>query len=239
MSEKQKPHPRPKTKPSSGANQPQGQFNGKNAPRPGKKPAPANPANFQPKVIQATSPIIDLPTPIDPDYVVIAKIVAPFGLRGAVKATIRTDFPERFDDLEEAWLAPAEAPFDAGRTLYKVLEARPQNEKQVMLKFEGVTKPEQAEALRGYTVAVPRSEAVPLQEGEYYIFQLVGLDVYTEEDEFVGRVIDVLEYPANDVYEVRGPMSPKPVLIPAIKDVVKEIDLEKRRITIELMDGLI
>jgi 16S rRNA processing protein RimM len=172
-------------------------------------------------------------------YVIVAEITAPFGLRGAVKANIQTDFPDRFEQMEEAFLAPPSAGLNAPREQYTLLSARVQSEKQVVLRFEGVTKTEQAEKLRGYTVAVPRSEVVPLPEGEYYIFQIIGLEVYTVEGEYIGKVVNVEQMTANDVYLVRGPKSPKDVLLPAIKDVIKQIDLETKRITIEWMEGLI
>jgi 16S rRNA processing protein RimM len=173
------------------------------------------------------------------DFITIAEIVSTFGLRGAVKASIRTDFPERFEHLQEAWLLPPGALPDAPRTAYKVLSARAQNEKQVVIRFEGLTKIEQAEKLRGYTVSVPRGEVVPLPEGEYYIFQLIGMKVYSEKGDYVGEVINVLEYPANDVYEVKGPLSPNSVLIPAVEDFIRQIDLENQRLTINLIEGLI
>lgn len=173
------------------------------------------------------------------DYVIIAEITAPFGLRGAVKANILTDFPERFDRLEEVFLAPPDAPLDATRVSYKVMSARLQNDKQVIIRLSGVGKTEEADKLRGYSVAVPIGEAVELPEGEYYIFQIIGLDVYTTADEYIGKVINVESRTANDIYVVRGPLSKKDVLLPAIKDVVKDINLEKGRITVELMEGLL
>ncbi len=201
---------------------------------PSSKPAPANPPT-PPKPIV---PEFDFASQ-ELEYVIVAEIATPFGLRGAVKANIQTDFPERFDRLEEAYLAPPGAPLDTPREKYTLLSARVQNEKQVVLRFEGITKNEQAQQLRGYTVAVPRAEVVPLPEGEFYIFQIIGLEVYTTEDEYVGRVVNVEKMTANDIYLVRGPLSPKDVLIPAIKDVIKKIDLEEGRITIEWMEGLI
>jgi 16S rRNA processing protein RimM len=88
-------------------------------------------------------------------------------------------------------------------------------------------------------VAVPFSETVPLPEGEYYVFQIIGLDVYSTADVFVGKIVNVERMPANDIYTIRGPLSKNDVLIPAIKDVVKEIDLDAGRMTIELLEGLI
>lgn len=197
------------------------------------RPTPPKPAP-QPEEALA----LDFPTN-ELEYVIVAEVAAPFGLRGAVKANIQTDFPERFDRMEEAYLAPPGAPLNAPRERYALLSARVQNDKQVVLRFEGVTKNEQAEKLRGYTVAVPRAEVVPLPEGEYYIFQIIGLEVYTTEGEYIGKVVNVEQLTANDIYVVRGPKSPKDVLLPAIKDVIKDINLDTGRITIEWMEGLI
>lgn len=191
----------------------------------------------EPPAPQPQPAMPELPSQLD--YVLIAEITSPFGLRGAVKATILTDFPERFDRLEEAFLAPPGAPLDTERVRYEVMSARIQNDKQVVLRLAGISKTEQAEELRGYSVAVPMSEIVPLPEGEYYIFQIIGLDVYTTKDEYVGRVVNVESRTANDIYVVRGPMSPRDVLVPAIKDVIKNIDLDKGRVTVELLDGLL
>jgi 16S rRNA processing protein RimM len=177
--------------------------------------------------------------PEQPEYVTIAQISAPFGLRGAVKATVRTDFPDRFEQLEEVFIAPPGASGIVNWERKPLLSAKLQNEKVVVLRFEGLTKVEQVESLRGYNVAVPFSETVPLPEGEYYVFQIIGLDVYSTADVFVGKIVNVERMPANDVYTVRGPLSKNDVLIPAIKDVVKEIDLDAGRMTIELLEGLI
>ncbi|MDB5079655.1 MAG: rRNA processing protein RimM [Chloroflexi bacterium] len=177
--------------------------------------------------------------PEQPEYVTIAQISAPFGLRGAVKAAVRTDFPDRFEQLEEVFIAPPGASGIVNWERKALLSAKLQNEKVVVLRFEGLTKAEQVEGLRGYNVAVPFAETVPLPEGEYYVFQIIGLDVYSTADVFVGKIVNVERMPASDIYTVRGPLSKKDVLIPAIKDVVKEIDLEAGRITIELLEGLI
>jgi 16S rRNA processing protein RimM len=182
---------------------------------------------------------VSLIGPEQPEYVTIAQISAPFGLRGAVKASIRTDFPDRFENLAEVYIAPPGAANIVNWERKQLLSAKIQNEKVVVLRFEGLTKVEQVESLRGYNVAVPYAETMPLPEGEYYIFQIIGLDVYTTEGVFMGKIVNVERMPANDVYTVRGPISKNAVLIPAIKDVVKNIDLDSGRMTIELLEGLV
>lgn len=202
-----------------------------------RKTQPAAPATEKP--LAAPREEVGLSGPEQPEYVTIAQISAPFGLRGAVKANVRTDFPDRFEQLEEVFIAPPGASGIVNWERKALLSAKLQNEKVVVFRFEGLTKVEQVDSLRGYNVAVPFSDTVPLPEGEYYVFQIIGLDVYSTADVFVGKVVNVERMPANDVYTVRGPLSKNDVLIPAIKDVVKEIDLEAGRMTIELLEGLI
>ncbi len=184
--------------------------------------------------VEMTMPNLD-----PPDFVVIAQISSPFGLRGAVKANIQTDFPQRFEQLGKVLLSPPGNAATVQREERSLMSARVQNDKHVVLRFEGITKVEQAELLRGYDVSIPIAEVVDLPEGEYYIFQIIGLEVYSTEEQYLGIVVNVERLPANDIYLVRGPLSPKDLLIPAIKDVVKEIDLEAKRMTIELLEGLI
>jgi len=203
----------------------------KRRPRPASGPASSTPKPLKPSAIDF--PVSEL------EYIIVAEIAVPFGLRGAVKANIQTDFPERFERMEEAYLAAPGLPLNAPREKYKLLSAKLQTDKVVVLRFESITKNEQAAMLRGYTVAVPRTEVVPLPDGEYYIFQIIGLEVYTTEGEYIGKVVNVESRVANDIYLVRGPKSPKDVLLPAIKDIIKRIDLEAGRITIEWMEGLI
>jgi 16S rRNA processing protein RimM len=87
-------------------------------------------------------------------------------------------------------------------------------------------------------VQVPIEEATPLPEGSYYLFQLVGLEVITTEEEHLGTITEILETGANDVYVVRGDKKQE-ILIPAVADVVKAVDLEKGQIIVELIEGLI
>jgi 16S rRNA processing protein RimM len=197
------------------------------------------PAPERPVVVAEPKEDVILTGPELPEYVTIAQISAPFGLRGAVKASIRTDFPDRFEQLQEVFIAPPGASGIVNWERKALLSAKLQNEKTVVFRFEGLTKSEQVDSLRGYNVAVPFSETVPLPEGEYYVFQIIGLDVYSTADVFVGKIVNVERLPASDLYTVRGPLSKNDVLIPAIKDVVKEIDLETGRMTIELLEGLI
>ena len=162
-------------------------------------------------------------------YLAIARIVASSGIRGDVKAEILTDFPERFARLTTV--------FVGGRlTPYEVQSARV-HRRMVYLHLKGCDSVEDAENLRGQLVRIPVSEAVPLPADHYYWYQIFDLEVWTVGGEYLGKVVDILDRPANDVYVVQGDRGE--VLIPAIEDVIKEIDLERGRIIIEPLPGLL
>lgn len=94
-----------------------------------------------------------------------------------------------------------------------------------------------AEKLRQQPLEVPRSQAQPLPPGQYYVFQIIGLEVWTTGGDNLGHVAEIMPTASNDVYLVRGPRGE--VLIPAIEAVIKEIDLERGRMTIEAIEGLL
>ena len=165
----------------------------------------------------------------EPRYLVVGRIVAPWGVRGEVKVTLETDFPERFEQLERVYLGEKATSF--------VLERSRLHKGHALLKLGGCDDRDAAEKLRGQLVQIPIEEAMPLGEDEYYVYQIVGLDVWTTEGEHLGRVSEVLFTGANDVYVVRGEKGE--ILIPAVEDVVLEIDLAGGRLTVELMEGLI
>ena len=151
----------------------------------------------------------------------VGLIVKPFGLRGRVVVEPLTDFPERF--------APGSALLIAGER-YQVTAGRAQKGRWV-LKLKGVDKPEQAEELRGLYMQVHESELFPLPKGEYYRFQVVGLLAVTPDGEEVGRVAEVLQTGANDVYLIIGPGGER--LVPALPQFVREVDLEAGRMVLE------
>src|SRR5690606_29284740 len=108
----------------------------------------------------------------------------------------------------------------------------------LILRCEAVRDRDEADALRDRWVLVPLEDAVPLEEGEYYLFQLIGLEVVTVDGERLGALEEVIETGANDVYVVRG--GPRgEVLIPAAPHMVIDIDFEARRVTVDPPDGLL
>lgn len=165
----------------------------------------------------------------------IGKITRPHGLRGEVKVMPTTDFPERFEDMTSVIV---ETPTGI-RSRYNIDSVRYQSG-FVIIHFEGVDDVDAAERLRDSNLLVTRDELVPLPEGHYYVFDLIGLDVITEEGEKLGKLTDVFRTGANDVYVVKpDENSSREYLLPAIRDVVKKIDVPGGRMIVHLLPGLI
>ena len=154
----------------------------------------------------------------------MGRVGAPWGVRGDVKVEPLTDFPERFAAGSILWLE--------GRQL--AVERSRWQAGHVYLRLEGVASREDAEGLRHRLLEVPEAELSPLTEGQYYRFQIVGLEVFTTDGRPLGRVAEVLSTGANDVFVVRG--SAGEVLLPAIDDVVREVDLAARRMVVEPLE---
>jgi 16S rRNA processing protein RimM len=107
----------------------------------------------------------------------------------------------------------------------------------LLMKLGGIDDRDAAEGLRGMLVQVPLEDAVPLEEDEYYYFQLSGMDVETDTGEWLGRVADVVGAGAHDVYVVRGPRGE--ILLPAIEDVILELDTDTRKMVVHLLPGML
>lgn len=163
--------------------------------------------------------------------IAVGKVVGTRGYRGEVRVLPLTDFPERFARMENVYLAKN------GRLERRAIEKVYTYKKFVIVKFAGVSDMDAAAGLKDTLLMVTREELVPLPEDAYYIFEIIGLEVYTAEGRFLGRVQDVLQTGANDVYVVEG-ASPRPLLVPALKKVVRAVDLEHGKMIVELPEGL-
>mgnify|MGYP000224076946 CR=1 FL=1 len=165
-------------------------------------------------------------------YITIGKIVNTQGHKGEVRVMPLTDFPERFAGMREV-LVERE-----GRRRSYVIEQVYRHKKFIIIKFAGVNDMSAAAALKGAALVVARNELVDLPEDTYYIFEIVGLRVYTAEGRYLGRVSDVLQTGANDVYVVEGAGRRRPLLIPALKQVVRSIDAAGGKMIVRLPEGL-
>ena len=157
------------------------------------------------------------------EYYRIACIVRPHGVQGGVKLEPLTDNANRFRGLNEAYLEA-----DGTRTPVK-LSGIGISPDAVTLHIEGVTTREQAEKLRGAYLCVDRANAVKLPPDTYFVADLIGCMVTDTKGIAYGRVQDVLETGANDVYVVEGE---RPMLLPALKKVLHEVDVENKRIVL-------
>ena len=164
-----------------------------------------------------------------PEVLTIATVLAPWGLSGELKVRIETDFPDRFARLSRVLLGIEREPFE--------VEGFRQQQGHGRLKLKGCDDRNAAERLRDMEVQIPLDEAVPLPAGQYYIYQLQGLAVCTEEGEPLGTIEEVLFTGSNAVYVTQGPRGQ--VLIPVLKDVVLKTDLEAGRVIVRLPPGLL
>ena len=170
----------------------------------------------------------------EPRYLVVGQIVAPHGVRGEIKVELLTQDPHRFRLLDRVLIGP-----EGAEPRPWVLKGYRLHKGRALLRLAGCHDRDTAEGLRGLLVQVPIEEALPLEEGEYYEHQILGLEVYTGGGELLGSVVEILYTGANEVYVVRGPApGRREILIPAIKGVVLEVDLAAGRLTVELPAGL-
>lgn len=148
------------------------------------------------------------------------------------KVKLYTNDVEQFYDFEEIYVE------NKGKSkIYKIEEAK-YHKNMLLIKFEGIETPEQVDLLRGSILLKQRAELKTLEEGQFYIVDLIGLDVVTDENETLGTLEDVYNTGANDIYVVKSKEG-KQILLPGIPDVILQTDLENRKITVHLIEGLI
>ncbi len=163
----------------------------------------------------------------DTQRVTIGKVGGPHGIHGEMRIIPLTDFPERFETLREVMV---------GEELLHV-ESVKYHKQFVLMKFREYPVREQAMRLTNRLLTAPRSEAAALSEGEYYTFDIIGLQVERVDGSVLGTVENVLRTGSNDVYAVRT-SDGRELLVPALKRVVKEIDIRGGRIVVEPMEEL-
>ncbi len=166
----------------------------------------------------------------EPRFLVIGQVIKPHGLRGEVVVDSHTDIPERFNWLETVYVGRS-------NPIEVVVEGVRYHKSRVLLKLAGYDSRKNAEILRSKWLLIPEDEAIPLEDGEYYLHQIIGVKVFSEDGTHLGQVADLLETKANNVFIIEGPLGE--LLLPDIEDVVKEVDLEKGRMVVHLLDGLI
>ncbi len=166
------------------------------------------------------------------EYLQVGVISNTHGIRGEVKVFPTTDDPARFKKLKNVFL-------DTGKEYLELEIEQVKFFKQfVILKFKGYDTINDVERYKQKSLMVDREHAVKLKKNEYFIADLLGLSVYTENDDPLGTLTDVLQTGANDVYVVKMEEQ-KEVLIPAIRECILEVDMETRRMKVHLLEGLL
>lgn len=164
-------------------------------------------------------------------YLELGQIVNVKGLKGEVKVNSFTDDNTKFERIPNVFIK------QKGNLKEYSIEKVGYSKNQVIIKFKGVDTVEEAETLRNSYIVVDREFFGELPEGVYYIADLLGLDVYTEDGTLLGKVDDIFSTGANDVYVVKDELG-KQRLLPGIDEVIKHIDIESGKIIVNLIEGL-
>jgi len=165
------------------------------------------------------------------EWITIGKIINAHGCQGWVRILPLTDYPQRFLDMRKVTVVRDQHYDEYG------IDAVKRHKQMILLKLSKIDDMNAALSLKGALLQVRRTQLVKLPADTYYIFDLLGLEVYTVEQEYLGIVKDVLQTGANDVYVVANEQGDT-VLIPALKAVVQEINFETRQIRVDLPEGL-
>ena len=165
-------------------------------------------------------------------YFEIGQIVNTFGIKGMVKVNPFTDDISQFEEMETILVDKK------GSLLEMQIEEVKYSKNQVLLKLKGIETVNDAEKYRNCYLKLPREKARKLPKNTYFIADLIGLEVYTEEGKLLGKVDDIYNTGASDIYVIKDELG-KQILLPAIKDVIKQIDLEQEKIVVHLLDGLV
>lgn len=185
-------------------------------------PAPKVPVNSDnPGSPSAGGPVV---------YLAVGTLRRSHGIRGDFLLDVMTDFPDRLKPGTFLYVGEKKQPL-------KITRRRSSND-GLILGFEGITNAEQTTKYRTQLVYVPAGDRPPLPEGEYYHHQIIGLNVIDEKDTALGVITEIIETGANDVYVVKNADN-REILIPALKQVLLEINLDAKTMRVHLLPGLV
>ncbi|MFQ3565534.1 MAG: ribosome maturation factor RimM [Aggregatilineales bacterium] len=170
-----------------------------------------------------------------PPYLLLGQILRPHGVHGELRIRILTDYPERIAELARVYIG--DDPESTSVAAYEV-DAMRIHQEYGLLKLKAFDDRSQAERLRGQFVMVDLDSAVPREEGEFFLYELLGLEVQTEDGEKLGLIVDVIETGANDVYVIESDRYGE-LLIPALEETILSIDFEADVMIVRLLEGLL
>ncbi len=162
--------------------------------------------------------------------IIIGKIIKEWGIKGEVLAYPFTFDPERFYKLKNIFIEK-----DNIVECKEILQVRMQKNR-ILLKIKDLDTPEDAKKYRGALIKIKRSESPELPKNTYYHYDIIGMNVYTINGEYLGKIDSIIETTSNDVYVVKK--NRKEYLIPAIKDVIKDIDISSKKMVVKLMEEI-
>lgn len=166
------------------------------------------------------------------EYFEIGQIVNTFGIKGFVKVKPFTDDMERFEELKTILVVKNQDMIEM-----EIEEVKYQ-QYVVLLKLKGIEDINMAEKYKGCYIKIKRENARKLPKDTYFIADLIGLEVYTDDGKLLGKVDDIYNNKSNDIYVVKDELG-KQILLPGIKDVIKQIDIENEKIVVHILEGLI
>lgn len=176
-----------------------------------------------------------MPQRVHPDYLLLGRVLRPHGVRGELKVSILTDYPERLRELKAVYLGSG---VDDRSPTQHMIQAVRFHQGYALIKFKEVPDRTAAERYRELFVMIDTANAVPLEENEFYLYQLIGLHVETDDGLILGTIAEVLETGANDVYVLHSDQFGE-LLIPAHDETILKIDLQAEIVTVKLPDGLL
>ncbi len=170
-----------------------------------------------------------------PEYLILGEILRPHGVRGELRMRILTSYPEHLSELETVYLG--RDPQKANAAEYSVEHIR-MHQAYGLLKLKGIDDRDQADRLRTLYVMAALEDAVPLEDDEFYLYELIGMTVQTDDGKTLGTISEVLETGANEVYIVDSPQYGE-VLIPVTDETILKTDTDAGVITVKLPEGLL
>ena len=166
------------------------------------------------------------------EYFEIGQIVNTFGIKGFVKVNPFTDDMQRFEELKSVLVIKNK------ETIHMQIEEVKYHKNQVLIKFKGIEDINMAEKYKGCYIRIKREDARKLPKDTYFIADLIGLTVYDENGNVLGKVDDIYNNKVHDIYVVKDDLG-KQILLPSTKEVIKQINVDENRIVVHLIDGLI
>ena len=166
------------------------------------------------------------------EYFEIGQIVNTFGIKGFVKVNPFTDDMQRFEELHEVFVVKNK------EMLKMQIEEIKYQKNVVLIKFKGIEDINMAEKYKGCYIKIKREDARKLPKDTYFIADLIGLTVYDENGNILGKVEDIYNNKVHDIYVVKDDLG-KQILLPSTKEVIKQINVDENRIVVHLIDGLI